>query len=352
MGEILGLGVTHYPGLYARDEEMANLLRVTLSAPHLPAHAKDTSLWPESMRREWAGDGGAYSARLHRERCFTAFRTIRTELDKFAPDFVLIFGDDQYENFVEDVVPPFCLYILDEMRSCPFKNEEGDTYAEENIWGEPADTVFRHRGHPDGARFIARRLAEAGLHLPYSYRLRQSKGLAHAFINTLMFLDVERKGFDLPVIPFHVNCYGGSLVRTKGGRLSQSEAGQELDPPAPSAAVCFDVGRSLSRVLATSPWRVAIIASSSWSHAFLTRKNDWIYPDHASDRMRLQELREGSFSNWRNLERLQLEDAGQHELLNWIVLAGAMAELGKKARIVDYIETHVFNSNKCFACWD
>jgi hypothetical protein len=32
-----------------------------------------------------------------------------------------------------------------------------------------------------------------------------------------------------------------------------------------------------------------------------------------------------------------------------VTLVGAMAELGYRADIVDYVETHVFNSNKCFA---
>ncbi len=36
-------------------------------------------------------------------------------------------------------------------------------------------------------------------------------------------------------------------------------------------------------------------------------------------------------------------------MLNWVCLAGAMAELGYKAEIVDYVETYVFNSSKCFA---
>ena len=42
-------------------------------------------------------------------------------------------------------------------------------------------------------------------------------------------------------------------------------------------------------------------------------------------------------------------DSGQHEFLNWVCLAGAMSELGHKADIVDYVETYVFNSEKCLA---
>jgi len=44
-----------------------------------------------------------------------------------------------------------------------------------------------------------------------------------------------------------------------------------------------------------------------------------------------------------------VEAAGQQELLNWVTVAGAMAELGKRAEIVDWVESYVVNSNKCFA---
>jgi len=352
MGEILGLGVTHYPGLYAQDKDMANLLRRTLAARSTPERASDPRNWPVGMREEWSDDGGAKAAHSHRERCFAAFRAVREKLDRFQPDFVLIFGDDQYENFVEDILPPFCLYILEEIESRPFAVEADAAQAHTNIWNEGPATAFRHRGHPQSARFIANRLADEGVHLPYAYRLRSRTGLAHAFINTLMYLDAGRAGFNYPVVPLHVNCYGGSLVRSQGGRLPLSETGADPDPPAPSAAACFDLGRALGRILGRSAWRVALIASSSWSHAFLTSKNDWIYPDHASDRARLHELQEGRFAGWRDLSRRQLEDAGQHELLNWIALAGAMTEVGHTAQIIDFIETYVMNSNKCFASWE
>jgi Catalytic LigB subunit of aromatic ring-opening dioxygenase len=352
MAEIIGVGLTHYPGLHMLDEDMSVYLRRTLSGTRIPERVKDPKNWPAEMRAEWADDEGAAAGRAHRERCFAAIRTIRSRLDAFRPDLVLIFGDDQYENFVEDIVPPFCIYIVDEMESLPFDIDPQSTLPRRNIWNEGPQTVFRHQGHPGAARFLANRLAEEGMHLPYAYRLRYRRGLAHAFINTLLFLDVDRKGFSYPVVPFHVNCYGGALVRSRGGAIAPSDIADEPDPPAPSPAACFDVGRAVGRALAKSPWRIALIGSSSWSHAFLTRKNDWLYPDHLSDRARLAELREGRFASWRELTRKQLEAAGQHELLNWIALAGAMSELGKKVEILDYVETYVMNSNKCFAVFE
>ena len=45
----------------------------------------------------------------------------------------------------------------------------------------------------------------------------------------------------------------------------------------------------------------------------------------------------------------QIEAAGQQELLNWVCLAGAMHELEQKIEVIDYLETWVFNSQKCMA---
>ena len=35
--------------------------------------------------------------------------------------------------------------------------------------------------------------------------------------------------------------------------------------------------------------------------------------------------------------------------LNWIALAGAMTEMGMKVEVIDYVESYIFNSAKCFA---
>ena len=38
-------------------------------------------------------------------------------------------------------------------------------------------------------------------------------------------------------------------------------------------------------------------------------------------------------------------------MLNWHVLAGAMETLERKPIITDYVETFIFQSNKCFAAF-
>src|SRR5207249_3975970 len=81
-----------------------------------------------------------------------------------------------------------------------------------------------------------------------------------------------------------------------------------LDPPSPAPWRCFDLGRATARLLAASPWRVALIASSSWSHAFLTPKHHLLYPDVASDRAMYETLRAGDYEAWRQTPLAQMED--------------------------------------------
>ena len=123
----------------------------------------------------------------------------------------------------------------------------------------------------------------------------------------------------------------------------------EPDPPGPAPWRCMEVGARIAETLLDSPWRVALIASSSWSHAFLTARTGYLWPDHASDRRLVDALRNGDYETWRKTPLAELEAAGQHELLNWYVLLGAMERLGRRPRVEAWIESWIFNSNKCFA---
>jgi hypothetical protein len=347
MGDILGLGVTHYPPLLVPDARMALILERTLKSERVPAAAKDPATWPAAMRAEWDANRDHKAAAAHRQRLVNGFRAARRALDAFKPDFVVIWGDDQYENFREDGVPPFCVFALDTVDTRPHQPRAFSDGS--NVWGEPQDMVARVRGHRQGGVALASALIEAGFDTAYAYKMRYERGLPHAFINTVLLLDYDRTGLDYPVVPFQVNCYGSSVISKRGGVAHLQGETLPADPPGPSPARCFAIGAATARALAASPWRVALIASSSWSHAFLTGKNHWLYPDVAADRARFEELRDGQAERWATLTTAQIEDAGQQEFLNWVCLAGAMHALGRRPHTLDYVETHIFNSNKCFA---
>jgi hypothetical protein len=342
VAEILGIGMTHFP-LMLYQGDLAFILKNTLKQDAVPAAWKSPENWPETMQREWSDLDVA--AADHRARHIEGFRRVRAALDEFKPDVVLIWGDDQYENFRETVVPAFCVYAFDEQPTVPF---HGGWDEVPNIWGESRDFTLPVRGHGAAAMHLIRELLGQEFDVAYAYQAGYKHGLSHAHVNTLVYLDYDRRGFDYPVIPFSVNCYGSGVIRHHGF-ARYAVYNDSIDPPSPSPRRCFDIGRATARIMRDSPYRVALIASSSWSHAFLVDKHSWVHPDMEADRARVEELRTGQFNRWRDLSVAQIEESGQQEFLNWVCLAGAMTEVDYKAEILDWIETHVFNSNKAFA---
>ena len=347
MGEILGLGMTHYPPLIGTDENMAGILRAVLKDPGLPERYRDPANWPEAMRREYGNDGGTASAAAHRAELVRHFRHARKLLDEFRPDVVVMWGDDQHENFTEDVIPPFCVLAYDQVEA---RHRPRDTSAP-NVWGEGPEKGFRINGHREAGKYLARRLLEQGVDTAYAYKPLHHQGLAHAFLNTILYLDYDRTGFPYPVVAFQVNCYGRRVIAQRGGRgsLAHPLSDADLDPPSPSPRRCMEVGAAAARAMRESPWRVALIASSSWSHAFLTDKNHQLYPDIPADRKLYEALRAGDYETWRERPLAAIEESGQQEMLNWYMLAGAMEALGRKPDECEFVETWSFNSNKCFA---
>jgi hypothetical protein len=350
MGEILGLGITHYPGLTVQNS-LVGRFNATLKDPGLPDHLRDPKNWHPTMREQWGDDEGLGHSESHRQAMIERFRIARQELDAFQPDVVLIFGDDQYENFKEDIVPPFAILAYDQVEAQPWlHNSRG-----KNWWNEPDDQKFVINGHRKAGKYLATSLLTDGFEVAYAYKPLHAKGLGHAFLNSILYLDFDRKGFPYPIVPFSVNSYGRWLIGAHGRPLMPSEAASifadedELAPPPPQPWRCFQIGASIARAAAASPWKVAIIASSSWSHSFLTAKNSLLFPDVESDKRYYEALCAGDWDTWRNTTIEEAESRGHHELLNWFCLAGAMAELDRKPTEAVFMESWISNSNKTFA---
>lgn len=359
MAEVLGLGISHYPLLSSEDANMAGLLRGRLLDPGVPESAKQVSTWPEAMQREWGGDEGRTAAAYHRAAMLRGIRRVRQALDEFDPDVVLIWGDDQYENFREDVIPPFCVMAYDDMILHPWAqasesamfsgNEDEWGGGRPNIWGERGDFAFPVPGARIQAKRLASALIDSDFDISYAYRPLHHPGLPHAFLNAILYLDYDRLGWRWPVIPFQINCYGRQVISYRGFVSQMGDRGRELDPPSPSPRRCFDMGAAVGRILRDSDQRVALIASSSWSHAFLCDKTWRMQPDIVSDRAFYDAMVAGDYARWREAPLDAIEESGQQELLNWFALMGAMDALGQRCSWAEFVETHVFNSSKVAA---
>jgi hypothetical protein len=343
MGDILGLGISHWPRLAQKNEDLAIWLRRTLKDPDIPAWWKDPANWPARMREEWSDDEGVAHAQEHRDSMVSGLREVRKALDAFAPDALVVWGDDQYENFREDIIPAFCVLAYENDLECkPFGGMP-------NQWDESSETTFHVKSAPAIAKYLASGMIDEEFDVAYAYKPLHYPNLPHAFMNTVLYLDYDRVGFPYPLVPFQVNCYGRYVISHHGIGFPYAEASKPLDPPAPSPKRCFDLGRAAARVLKASPYRIALVASSSWSHAFLCEKTKHLWPDVESDRHLYDALVRGDADVWRNAKLSDIEFSGQHELLNWFCLFGAMTELGQRVAWSQFTETYVYNSDKVAA---
>ena len=350
MGQILGLGITHYPGL-AFKGNLAGRIKQLLADPVLPERLRSPDNWPAPMRAQWADDDGLAHATAHRQAMIDEFRHAREELDAFRPDCVVLWGDDQYENYREDCVPAFSVLAYESVEARPWRGHVRGP----NSWDEPEDATFPIKGHRVLGKLIASSLLREGFDIAYGYKPLHAEPMGHAFVNSILYLDWDRKGFPYPVVPITVNSYGRDLVRHQGRPRTPSEAaaleGEDEDPPGPQPWRCFQLGGAVARAAARSPWRVALIASSSWSHSFLVPKHALMYPDVESDRRFFEAFVEGDWDVWRNVSIEEAEDRGHQELLNWFCFAGAMAELGRKPDYAVFQESWITNSDKVFAAF-
>ena len=339
MAEVLGLGMTHFP-LILMKGNMGHRIKSLFDHPNLPDHLRTPEGWPEPMRRQWADDEGAAHSDAHRAELIENFRWMRKELDAFNPDLVLIWGDDQYENFKEDCVPAFSILAYEDIEDDLWARRKGP-----NSWDEPAGTIFRYKGHRQAGKYLATRMLEQGFDIAYSYKPLHHP-LGHAHMNTLQFLDWDRSGFPYPVLPFAVNCIGRGLIHHPSLDPVNED---DLEPPSPSPWRCHQVGATVYKAMAASPWRVALIASASWSHAQLTPRYHFFHPAVEEDRKYFEALKAGDYETWRTTPLDEIEASGHHEVLNWHCLVGAMAEAGRTPDEARFLESWLCNSDKAFA---
>src|SRR5262249_54907836 len=162
-------------------EDWTSMMRASLDDPDMPEAMKDPAQWPSGLREELANDWGAAAAGRARQVFRRHFAEARRALDEFKPDVIVMFGDDQYENFKEDIVPPFAVLAYEDRDIQPGSHRRTPY----NPWGEPPDKTFRIRGNRGAGKFLAAGLLEAGIDVAYAYKPLHHP-LGHAFENTIL----------------------------------------------------------------------------------------------------------------------------------------------------------------------
>jgi 3-O-methylgallate 3,4-dioxygenase len=224
--------------------------------------------------------------------CMAAIEKLRRRIEDLDPDVLIVVGDDQHENLVDDNMPPFTIYM----------GEEAEASVSLRYLDQPRSTNrAKYRIDTRLAEALITGLMDQGFDPAYSKKTRYEGGLGHAFARVLKFL-LPAAG--CRVIPIMVNTYY---------------------PPAPSAKRCLQFGQTLASLIRRYPGneRVVIAASGGLSHTKI---------DETLDAGFLSALRNNDTAYMIAMPSSVFRE-GTSEILNWIVVAGAA---DRKGQVVDY----------------
>ena len=323
MAEIMGLGCSHGPIILTPPEVWYK------GRERIYARIPDYQP-PAQLLEELGQDNGLAQDKLDQKKVVESFHVLHDRLHQWDPDVLMVIGDDQAENFLQDNLPPFCLFTGSEVDGYPFQRGA----ARVNLWDSPPETKFSFLCPDEFSRGMLNFLIRDGFDMASSAALKGWEwGLAHAIINPLVFLDPDGK---FPLLPLFVNCYG-------------EEAGPDY-PPRPTPRRCYELGQGIRRFLDTRSERVAVVASSSWSHSFLAHKFQCRSIDIETDRRNLELVRRGQGSRLAELTPEEIQDSGDHEILNWVIALGILGD--RPAEIVDVRDSHTQLAFRIAAVWD
>ena len=214
--------------------------------------------------------------------CMEAIAKLRQQLEAFDPDVLIVVGDDQHENLVDDNMPPFSIFMGEEVEASVSLRYLNQPKSENR-------TKYRVEAKLAGA--LVAGLMDEGFDPAYSKRTRYDGGLGHAFARVLKFLtpDATRR-----IIPVMVNTYY---------------------PPAPSAHRCAQFGVALAKLIDRFPSadRVVVIGSGGLSHTKI---------DEQLDERFIRALQHNETDYMSAMPASVLVE-GTSEIRNWIVTATA-----------------------------
>jgi len=321
--------------LYAPYEEWEPGRKTRLSRGGL---SPDTKVDPveENERKE---------ARIH-----AAFGVLRERLAAAKPDVLLVFGDDQLEQFDFKNFPAFSLYTGESYSGYKISRMIGLPVAPGRKEREKTpDNWVTVKSNTDFSHALLRELMADGFDLAFSNELPDpDEGMGHAFMRPLYYLDPE---YRLPMVPFSVNCYYG---------------------PQPTGKRCYELGRAVRAAIERIPLdlNVAVIGSGGLWH-LPNYPNSWI--DESFDQQILAGIKSGDARKTAayfdtvqlpydpaDAKSVKLASGGTGILLgvgggtgetrNWIV-ASAVAD-GKPGTVVDYIPIYASPIGVSWAYWE
>jgi hypothetical protein len=298
---VIGIGTSHSPQLSIRAKDWEHLLKKDQTDPRLD--------YPNLLKRAKPGLEAELTPEKFRQRdeaCLKAVKDLGEALQKARADVVVVFGDDQQEQFHDDNMPMFAIY---HGKTLPVVKDHGLRPsgwkdAERNGW---AETAPEYDTASDLANHLILALTDAEFDITRCSKLRAEIGVGHAF--SFLYRRILPGG-KIPMVPIMVNTY--------------------YPPNQPTPKRCYAFGQAVRKAIDNwhSDKRVALMASGGLSHVVI---------DEEIDAMVIDGLKNKKPEVLYRLPRERLW-GGTSEILNWVALAGAMED--RELKYFEYVTTY------------
>src|SRR3989338_6828523 len=295
---ILGLGTSHSPQLSIPAAQWSLLRKKDEDDPRLDYQGLLRRAKPD-IEQELPG----HKIQARDDACQKALGIPGDVPKQARPDIVVIFGDDQHEQFHDDNMPTFAVY---HGKSLPLVQHSGRNpaawkEAEERGW---AETAGSYTAGADLADHLIESLVDDEFDFARCNRLREEIGVGHAFAFLYRRL---WPGGTVPIVPVMVNTY--------------------YPPNQATPKRCYALGQAVRRAIESwnSDLRVGVMASGGLTHMVI---------DEELDRATLDALANRDREKLWSLPRQKLR-GGTSEILNWVALAGVVEPMQMK--LVDYV---------------
>ena len=295
---VAAFGSSHSPALNSPAEDMAgHARRDEMYQGHLDRDGRKVS-YAELLARAPARLKDEIAEERIRARVAACERHIERLAGAIAAarlDALVVVGDDQREQYLEDNQPAFLVYCGEAIENAPMAlPENAPEYWKRarSQYHEP-DAPRRYPVASRLALHITEFLVDQAFDVAYGKTLPRPRGEGHAF--GFVHRRLLAGGTALPIVPLVVNTY--------------------YPPNQPRPARCHAIGTAVRNAIESfaQDQRVGIIASGGLSHFTV---------DEELDRQVLAGCRSGSGEALRAIAASKL-NSGSSEIRNWIVAAGA-----------------------------
>jgi aromatic ring-opening dioxygenase catalytic subunit (LigB family) len=283
---VLGIGHSHTPQISVNPEEWPNLGKTEQPSPHIPDDL-DAQLQLECFKEKHARVQGA-------------IKQLSQLIQSTPVDAIVIFGDDQHEQFHDDNMPSVAIYHGERVEVHPRTARPGGNFPTVHL----ESTASEYPNSQSLAEHLINSLTEQEFDVTRTNQLKAERGIGHAFSFLYQRL---WPACDVPIVPIMVNTY--------------------YPPNQPTPKRCHDLGKAVRTAVGT--WkngeRVAVLASGGLSHIVI---------DEPLDVQVLDALKAHDTRALHAIPR-ELLKGGTSEILNWVALDGAVGSL--PMTLIDYI---------------